>query len=120
MTAQPGIVCTLGIAAQGQRKLELERGLAQRVEEVVRLADGYALRFGPGGEIRAEVDELIEFESRCCAFLTFEVRTAGADGLWLELRGPAGSVEFLRDWIESIELGSAAESTVRGRPNCGC
>lgn len=99
MTSPQPVVCTLSVPNQGARKAELESGLAALIQEVRSLADGYALRFAAGEGVRAAVDDFIAFERECCAFMTFEIRDVAGGGLWLELRGPDGTVDFLRDWI---------------------
>ena len=43
----------------------------------------------------------VELESRCCAFLDFEIRVeSGGDRIALELSGPEGTKEMLRPLIE--------------------
>jgi hypothetical protein len=67
------IACTLdqaGLATQAERwaKLLAEHG-AGRVET----ADGLRLAFLDDPGVRAELDALVEVESRCCAWASWEV-----------------------------------------------
>ena len=58
------------------------------------LVDGYAFKFDA-----AAYDDLVRFVSNerlCCPFITFGVEVlADAGPLWLSMRGPAGTREFL-------------------------
>ena len=71
------------------------------VQEVVEQADGYVLWFDRADGRLATIASFVELESRCCAFLDFEIRVESAsDRIALVLSGPDGTKEFLKPLIE--------------------
>lgn len=84
--------CSLPADQLALRKEELGNGLARRIVAARELPDGIALGFRPGADVRAEIDAFIAFESRCCSFPSYNVRThEGDERTWLEIRGPVGT-----------------------------
>ncbi len=74
----------------------VQREVSGAAEEVRELPDGYALRFPGEGGWLATLAELIRCERECCPFLRLELHAEQQDGpLWLRLRGPAGTKEFV-------------------------
>ena len=62
---------------------------------------GYVLWFDRAPGRLATLAAFVELESRCCAFLDFEIRVeSGGDRIALELSGPEGTKEMLRPLIE--------------------
>ena len=97
----PVIACTLPEPERRARQEELSRGFARRrITGARELEDGVAFRFALDPETEEEVRAFAEFESRCCAFAEFETRRDEANGvLWLDIRGPEGTKEFVSAWI---------------------
>lgn len=97
MSESPPIACTLTEPQLRHRVESIRSGLAQRVEEKRELDDGYAYRL-PLDEASVElVDAFVEKERECCGFASFESRRdETAQALWLEIRGPEGTKEFLQ------------------------
>ena len=94
------LVCTLGPAERRRRREEVFRGLFARVRETKPQEDGCAYRFEAAEGLVEEIARLIELESRCCAFLRFDVRVeAGGGPVWLTLTGPPGTKDFLESEI---------------------
>ncbi|MGH7474908.1 MAG: hypothetical protein ACRELD_01325 [Longimicrobiales bacterium] len=90
------IACTLSAPDQVARQRELQDELRPAIQEVVELADGFALRFPAEPQWIARLAELITFERACCPFLTLELAAEPRHGpLWLRLRGPGGTKAFL-------------------------
>ena len=90
------------------REEELQRELFSAVAEVRALPDGYALRFPGEADWLATLAEFIRFERACCPFLRFELHAEQQDGpLWLRLRGPAGTKEFVAALL-ALPAGEAA------------
>ena len=99
MTHLP-IVCTLGSAERRHRREGVLRELFAQVAESQPLENGYAFRFVPKEGLVAEIARMIELESGCCAFLSFDLRViAGGGPVWLTLTGPPGTKEFLETEI---------------------
>lgn len=89
------LACTLSATEQAQRGDEIAPLFAE-MQEVRELPDGYALRY-PGGETwAARLLAFITGERACCPFFTFALVFEPQQGpLWLHLRGPAGTKEFV-------------------------
>jgi hypothetical protein len=95
------IACELTSAELQQRRetvLESMRRSVTRVEAVER---GFAYYFSSDGDRLKELANLIDLERRCCPFLRF-TRTVEAGGgqLILEITGPEGTREFLKDLFD--------------------
>ncbi|MFW6079818.1 MAG: hypothetical protein ACODAE_09360 [Gemmatimonadota bacterium] len=75
------------------------RGLAEAVEEVRELDDGFALRYPGGDGMPGRLRMLagfIERERECCPFFRFELELEPERGpIWLRLRGRPGVKEYL-------------------------
>lgn len=89
------IACSLEGSEQAKRLQEIA-GLCERAllgtEET---RGGLKLCFADGPGVREELEELIEFESRCCSFLGFELRPA-QEALLLEVTGPQEARPLIR------------------------
>jgi hypothetical protein len=97
----PIVACTLDPAEKRERTALLERELVPNLEEVTEQASGYVLWFDRAPGRLAALATFVELESRCCAFLDFEIRVeSGGDRIALELSGPDGTKEMLRPLIE--------------------
>lgn len=92
------IACTLTDAEQARRQRNLQEELLSGIQETVRLDDGYALRFPGERQWLERVTDMIGFERECCPFLLLELRAEPDAGpIWLRLRGPEGTVDFLSE-----------------------
>ena len=95
MTPSP-VACRLTDADQARRQVSLQEEVFPGIREVVRLDDGFALRFPGGPQWLDRLVRLIAFERECCPFLLLELRAEPEGGpIWLRMRGPEGTVEFL-------------------------
>jgi hypothetical protein len=72
----------------------LHRLFTEKMQEHKEAVDGYAFRFDA-----TEYDDVVHFVSKerlCCPFLTFRIDVSAHEAsLWLSMRGPAGTREFL-------------------------
>jgi len=95
------IACELTGAELQQRRetmLEETRRAVTRVEAV---KQGFAYYFSSDGDRLKELANLIDLERRCCPFLRFSLTVeAGGGQLILEITGPEGTQEFLRDLFD--------------------
>lgn len=90
------IACSLTSAELQERRSTLLQKVRSAVVEVRELEDGYAYSFPSEGEWLRELADVIDLERRCCPFLRFRITVEANDGpMWLELRGPEGTKEFL-------------------------
>ena len=90
---------------QRDRHGVLSSQLAQRVEAVEELADGYAFRYRADGGADASlwitVAEYVDLERRCCPFFKFTLeKSPASDSVRLCLTGGEGVKEFLKTQIQ--------------------
>lgn len=92
------IACNLTDPEFRERRAALLQTFQSAVLETKELGDGYAYRFPSETTWIAELAKLIAMERECCPFLQFNLRIEPAAGpIWLELTGPEGTKDFLRD-----------------------
>jgi len=96
MTTQPpNIACNLTSLTpeERDRRASLAATMKSTLRSVKELPDGY--RVSLSGEMdQSQIEELIDFEERCCPFLTFTLAIE-TDGTTLDIVGPPGTKEFL-------------------------
>lgn len=99
------IVCSLTTPELRAREQVVQREVVSGVEEIQELPDGYALRFPGDAAWLTTLTEFIRFERECCPFFTFELRCEPEHGpLWLHLRGPQGTRDFVRGLLGDTAL----------------
>ncbi len=96
MAALP-IACDLAALTADQRHAlaALAAQLAEAVDKVEELPDGYAFRYRTDESTWRTVTTWIEYERQCCPFLTFTLERAGDSPIWLRLTGADGVKDFL-------------------------
>jgi hypothetical protein len=85
--------------AERARHSEVALAMRSAVAAVVPVSGGYRLDFDTeaGSGRILQLAEFVALESRCCAFLTFNIQVAtGTPGLALTMTGPAGTAAFLQ------------------------
>lgn len=85
----PSIACTLGPGEMPRRAEQIRALGREGLLGVERSERRVALRFRPDPAIRVRVEEIVAAESRCCAFLDFDLSVTG-DAIVLALRAPEG------------------------------
>lgn len=94
------LVCTLTPPELQQRRREILDRLAPHLQESRELSNGCAYRFATEESLLAELAEIVTLERRCCPFLRFTLICEPGQGpLWLEITGPEGTKEFLKDLL---------------------
>jgi rhodanese-related sulfurtransferase len=97
------VACSLDAGALAQRGDELRSGLFAAVEERRELPDGIAYRFPGTDEIRDQVLAFAAAERTCCAFFRIELAFEPSLGpIWLTLRGPDGTKDFVRQTFDVL------------------
>jgi hypothetical protein len=92
------IACSLTNAELHERRQTILKQLRSVVAEVRELDHGYAYSFASGGGRLSEIGSMIELERQCCPFLRFRLTVEANSGpIWLELTGPDGTKEFLKE-----------------------
>ncbi len=80
--------------------------MADGVEAVSDLPDGFELRFPAHRDWASRVFELVEKERSCCSSLAFEVRFEPEAGpISLRVRGAKEATEFLRSRLAPPKTG---------------
>jgi hypothetical protein len=93
--------CRLLPADLRQREATLLTALRGRIEVATPLPDGYVLKLKPDDANIKLAAEVIAVERQCCPFLQFRLTCAQESrALVLELRGPAGSRELLKQVLQ--------------------
>ncbi|MGB9178197.1 MAG: hypothetical protein WCB68_03040 [Pyrinomonadaceae bacterium] len=92
------VACSLTEAELlARRSLVLEKAKAA-VLEVKELADGYGYLFPSDDLWLKELFNIVSLERQCCPFLNFKlIIEAGHRPVWLEITGPDGTKDFLKD-----------------------
>ena len=86
MTIDIREICDLSDEDRETRRASLSKGLFAFVRRRQELPDGLALYFDETPEMRAELDEFVEFERDCCSGLGWSVRSE-LGALRLEIKG---------------------------------
>ena len=96
------VACTLSATDQARRGNEIAPVFSE-VQGTRELPDGHALRF-PGDETwAARLLAFITEERTCCPFFTFALVFEPQQGsLWLHLRGPAGTKEYVANMLPAV------------------
>jgi hypothetical protein len=101
------IACTLDAGQLQDRLAEMSavgRGSLRAVEPGSRQA---VLRFGPARAVRERLARIVEAESRCCAFMGFELRER-ADEIVLTISAPEGAEPVLDDLVAALSSAERA------------
>jgi hypothetical protein len=94
------IACTLSEEARRRRAQDLRSGLFRRIASRKRIENGIEVRFHKTDSLLRELADYIAFESRCCAFLRFDlVVESKSEVAMLRLTGPEGTGAFVEPWF---------------------
>jgi hypothetical protein len=92
------VACTLSPDEFRRRRDELLPVLLQRAGQVMDLENGLRFHFAAAPGLLGELASIIEQEQVCCSFLRFQISIEpGAGAIALEVTGPAGTREMLRN-----------------------
>ena len=92
------IACALSPAEYQARQADLLPALAAAAREWQERPNGLALRFDTAPERVAAIARMIDRERQCCRFLRFQLVVEPDEGpLWLEVTGPPGTRELLKE-----------------------
>ena len=91
------IACNLAAftSEQRQRHTALSQQLAQAVQEVRELTDGYAFHYATDETTWLLAAEYVDLERRCCPFFTFTLVRESEGAVWLQITGSEGVKDFL-------------------------
>ena len=92
--------CKLTNAELRKRKEEVMAKLKQQVTATHELADGYSYSFMYRDDMLDDLISFVKAERQCCDFFTFNIQIANDSTLTLEITGPDGAKEFLKNELE--------------------
>jgi hypothetical protein len=98
MTPETPIACSLG-ADELPRRLAEMRAIGR--ESLLSVGPEGTLRFRADDATRRRLRDVIAAESRCCAFLGFELRE-DLDGLTLTITAPEGAERLASDLVDAF------------------
>ena len=83
------IACTLSAAEMPRREAQIRALARDGLISVAREEQRAQFRFRAGSDLRRRIDELVDAESQCCAFLDFQVAQE-RDATVLTISAPHG------------------------------
>ena len=90
------VACSLTESELQERRRSLLQLAKGSVVEIKEMEDGYSYRFPSDGDSIIELAKLVLLERQCCPFLQFTINVDAGNGpIWLEMKGPEGTKEFL-------------------------
>lgn len=93
------IACILPGEEQSSRAEEGTQ-LFESVQQIKELPDGFTFSFPGENECVDKVLEFVRAERACCPFFTFELTFEPGQGpIWLTLRGPEGTKDFIKGFL---------------------
>ena len=96
----PPVACSLDPASLTARRAGLLADLLRQARTRDDLADGMRITFEPSSATLDLIARTIDAERQCCRFLRFDLTVEPDPGRFvLELTGPAGTGDFLRDLL---------------------
>jgi hypothetical protein len=104
-TLPPGpalpVACSLSPPELRERRETTLRQLRARAQEVREIAGGWSIRFAAEDQLLEELARFIQLERKCCRFLRFALVVAPGEGpVWLEMTGPDGTEDMLRELMD--------------------
>lgn len=92
------IVCSLDADELDQRLAEIAAVGADALRDVQSLPGQAILRFAAGKETREHLEAIVAAESRCCAFMSFDLRDE-PDAIVMTISAPEGAELALDDLV---------------------
>ena len=90
------LACKLTTPELQQRRATVIESLRKQILETKELGNGYAFKFHGTDTMIDELTTFIKTERECCDFFTFTMTISGdKNSVWLELKGPDGTKEFI-------------------------
>jgi hypothetical protein len=92
------LACKLTAPELRERRETVITALRAQVSSVAETGDGFLYTFPLTTHMVGQVASFIETERQCCEFFSFHLSiTSGSTEMTLEISGPEGSKEFLRN-----------------------
>ena len=98
------LCCVLTSPELQLRKVTVLGSLQRQIIERREQENGYAFRFEGSDAVLDELNEFIKTERACCPFFTFDLSVKSENSaVWLQLSGPDGVKDFIRDELGFID-----------------
>ena len=92
------LACKLTTEEFRARKDTIIASLRSRTTATEEIANGFSFAMAATDEAIEEVSHFVRTERQCCGFFSFRVSVpSGSPDLHLEVTGPPGAKEFIRD-----------------------
>ena len=104
MADTPPIACTLDAEERPKREREIRSLGTEGLLSVDRAEHTAILRFRRAAGIRDRVEAIAAAESRCCAFLAFDVKDE-RDATVLTIAAPAGGEPMMHELVSAFQGG---------------
>lgn len=101
MRSDQPIACTLTAAAMPVRLAEIRAIGDAHLQAVSSDASEVALRFGANPDARERLEAIVAAESRCCAFLEFDLKHT-PEAVMLTIRAPEGGELVMHQLVEAF------------------
>jgi hypothetical protein len=98
------IACTLDAGQLEGRLAEMEAVGRTSLRGVERGPRRARLRFASAGTVHERLAAIVEAESRCCAFMEFELRET-TDEIVMTISAPEGAEPVLEDFVAAFSSG---------------
>jgi hypothetical protein len=101
------IICNLVEDKKIKGQQMVVEKLFTNVEQILELKDGYAFRYPGTDKYITALTKFISFERKCCLFFTFEMVFEPNTGpIWIRIKGPVGTKDFIKSWLSRQTLKS--------------
>lgn len=99
LTKEKDLTCKLTTKELQERKKTVVADLKKLLIEKTETEKGYSYKFNGSDSMLDLLNDFIKTERMCCDFFTFQI-TVDGEFAWLELSGPAGTKEFIKEELE--------------------
>lgn len=100
LTEQAKLSCKLTTPELQQRKKTVIAQLKKLILDKVEIENGYRYKFNSTDEILDQLTLFVKTERMCCSFFTFKIEVDNTNFTCLQLSGPEGVKEFIKEEIE--------------------
>jgi len=100
MKQKTQLTCKLTTPELQERKRTVIAELKNLVLDQIEMETGFKYKFEGSDKVLDLLNNFIKTERLCCDFFVFRLTASGdGDYTWLELSGPEGTKEFIREEI---------------------
>jgi hypothetical protein len=98
------ISCKLSTNEMRKRRETVLADLKKEIIEKKEMKNGFAFKFAGTDENLDQLSTFIKTERACCDFFTFNLSVSGDKSeIWMELIGPDGTKDMIKDELELLK-----------------